>query len=126
MIDRIARGTAITILQDLRSGQLLPSAWERSWPKRTRDLAVRSVGYWVWTLFDDHIDAPIQVVENSEEQRILGNSIQFLASDREFYPRDSGLVSKVKTVIVGGVEWIGCELPWHIEWPFPPSEMVER
>lgn len=121
MIDTAARAAAVGILRELSAGQLLPSVWEDTWPKKTKDLAVRSVGYWVWTQFDDHIDAPIRIEENSEQQTILRNAIRFLSSGSEFHAKDSGIAHKVKTIFVGGVEWVGCELPWHVNWPFPPT-----
>jgi hypothetical protein len=121
MIDPKARAEAVQILADLRSGELLPSTWENSWPKQTEDLAVKCIGYWVWTLFDDHADAAIRINEHSDEETILKNSIEFLSSDTEFQPRRSGMVQTVKMIFTAGIEWVGCELPWHMEWPYPPS-----
>lgn len=124
MIDSAARVAGVDVLQGLRAGQMLPSEFERLWPK-TDDLGVRSVGYWVWTLFDDDSKDPIKINPNSEEEKVLTNSIEFLSSDHAFQPRQSGLVHKVKTIFTGGVEWAGCELPWHMKWPFPPATTPE-
>lgn len=121
MIDRAARVAAVSVLQDLRFGRMLPSEFERLWPRKTEDLGVRSIGYWVWTLFDDDSGDPVKVGTASEEEKILDNSIEFLTSDRVFEPRRSGILYKAKTILTGGTEWMGCELPWHMKWPFPPS-----
>jgi hypothetical protein len=120
MIDRAARVAGISILQRVHAGKMSPSEFERAWPKGTEDLAVKSVGFWIWTLFDDDSDDPIWVKASSEEEKVLENSIEFLGSDHEFQPRQSGLMHKAKTILTEGIEWIGCELPWHMKWPFPP------
>lgn len=121
MIDRIARVTGTSVLQEVRSGQMSPSEFERAWPKKTEDLVVRSIGFWIWTLFDDDSNGRIQIKAGSEEEKVLNNSIEFLSSSHEFQPRESGIAHKVKTIFTGGIEWIGCELPWHMNWPFPPA-----
>src|SRR6185437_721389 len=122
MIDRAARNMGVRLLQDVRSGQMLANEFERVWPKETKDLGVRSVGFWIWTLFDDDTIDPIRIKPSSEEEKVLSNSINFLSSDSEFRPQQSGISHKLKTIFTAGVEWKGCELPWHMEWPYPPSE----
>lgn len=121
MIDPTARAEAVQVLGELRSGNLLPSIWENTWPKQTQDLAVKCIGYWVWTLFDDHTDTVIRINADSAEERILNNSIEFLSSETEFQPQRGGMLHKVKMIFTAGIEWVGCELPWHMEWPYPPS-----
>lgn len=121
MIDKTARGIGVGVLQDVRLGVISPSDFERLWPKETKDLAVMSVGFWLWTLFDDDGVEPIRINANSEEEKVLNNSIDFLSSDHEFQSQKHGTLNKVKTIFTKGVEWAGCELPWHMKWPFPPS-----
>ncbi|HRO24119.1 MAG TPA: hypothetical protein PLR07_07500 [Promineifilum sp.] len=121
MINRTARAAGIIFLREVRAGQVSPKEFERTWPKGAGDLAVNSVGFWIWTLFDDDSNAPILIKPNSEEEKILTNSIEFLSSNHEFQPQQSGIARKFKTIFTNGVEWIGCELPWHMNWPFPPA-----
>jgi hypothetical protein len=125
MIDEAARLAGVKILSHVRSGKISPGDFERLWPNNTEDVAVKSVGFWIWTLFDDDSSDPIRIEEGSEEEIVLGNSLAFLSSGREFQPRSHGIAQKLKMILTGGVEWIGCELPWHLEWPFPPSTKAD-
>lgn len=120
MIDVTARAAGISVLQEVRSGRMRAREFERAWPK-TEDLAVKSIGFWIWTLFDDDSNDPIQIEAGSEEEKVLNNSIEFLSSNHEFQLRKGGVAHKFKMILTGGIEWIGCELPWHMNWPFPPA-----
>lgn len=119
VIDYSARNTGIELLRKMDENRLCSSDFEDKWPKKTKDNAVNSIGYWVWTLFDDYHDIIIEIKENSEEKIIIMNSIEFLNSDRVFHPKMLGRYGKIKKFISEGTEWLGCELPWHKKWPFP-------
>ncbi|QJD69668.1 hypothetical protein HG421_19550 [Xanthomonas campestris pv. badrii] len=119
MIDHSARNIGVELLRKLDENRLYSSEFEGNWPKKTEDNAVRSIGYWIWTLFDDENECIIEIKENSEEKSILKNSIEFLNSDRIFHPRVLVKYEKMKKIIFEGTEWLGCELPWHKKWPFP-------
>lgn len=120
MIDKAARMSAIELVNKLVAEELSVSEFENDWPRKTQDLGVRSIGFWIWTLFDDDDeDGAIRNRGDAEICKIARNAISFLYSEEDFEPRDPGLRSKVRTLFTGGVEWIGCELPWHNEWPKP-------
>lgn len=117
MIDKTARMKAIELVKKLASEELSASEFENGWPRKTQDLGVKTIGFWIWTLFDDDDDGLIRNQGDVEVRKIVGNAISFLSSEEEFEPRSHGLLSKVRTLFTGGIEWIGCELPWHSEWP---------
>ena len=119
MVDKYARLKAIELMKKLVAEGLSVSKFESSWPRKTQDLGVRSIGFWIWTLFDDDEDGLIRTQGDVEIRKVAGNAIAFLSSENEFEPRNHGLLNKVRTLFTGGVEWIGCELPWHSEWPNP-------
>ncbi|MCC4589278.1 hypothetical protein LL962_19595 [Xanthomonas sp. NCPPB 1067] len=119
MIDYAARSIGIELLRKLDENRLSSDEFEDEWPKESKDNAVKSIGYWVWTLFDDEHDCIIEIKENSEEKTILRNSIEFLISDKILHPKMFGRYEKIKRILSEGKEWVGCELPWHKKWPFP-------
>ncbi|MCC5054035.1 hypothetical protein [Xanthomonas campestris] len=119
MIDHAARNIGVELLLKLDEHRLSSDEFEGNWPKKTDDNAVKSIGYWVWTLFDDEHDCIIEIKENSEEKLILRNSIEFLNSDQILHLKMLGRYEKIKTILSEGTEWLGCELPWHKKWPFP-------
>jgi hypothetical protein len=119
VIDKDARLKAIRLVKKLIAEELSVSEFENSWPRKTQDLGVRSIGFWMWTLFNDDEDGLIRTQGDPEIRKVARNAISFLSSEMDFEPRDHGLLNKIRTLFTGGVEWIGCELPWHSEWPNP-------
>lgn len=119
MVDKDARMKAIELVKKLAAEELSASEFESDWPRKTQDLGVRSIGFWIWTLFDDEEDGLIRTQGDAEICKVARNAISFLSSEKEFEPRNHGLLNKVRTLFTGGIEWIGCELPWHSEWPNP-------
>lgn len=120
MIDIEARAGARRIIQGVLERGLSPEDVETRWP-RTKDLAVRTVRFWLWTLYDDDSVEVVQFNHGSEERLILNNAAEFLATPEPFCPRSVGAVTRFKNMLVDGVEWYRCELPWHARWPFPPD-----
>lgn len=119
MIDYAARNIGVELLRKLDENRLSSGEFEGNWPKKSEDSAVKSIGYWIWTLFDDEYDGIIEIREDSEEKIIIRNSIEFLVSDRVLQTKMLGRYEKIKKMFSEGTEWLGCELPWHKRWPFP-------
>ncbi len=126
MIDAPARKIALSLVCQFKERGLLVDDFEECWPRDTGDLGVRSIGFWIWTLFGDDEDGYIEKGNNNDFNRILSNTILFLSSQDEFIPKKAGLKNKIKTMLFSGVEWVGCELPWHREWPFPQDKRDPR
>lgn len=101
MIDHSARNIGIELLRKLDENRLSSNEFEENWPKETEDGAVKSIGYWIWTLFDDEHECIIEIKESSEEKSILKNSIEFLNSDRIFHPKVLGKYEKIKKLFLG-------------------------
>lgn len=121
MIDIEARTAARQIVQKILVDGLHPNDVEFNWPT-TNDLAVRSIKFWLWTLYDDDSNASVRFPERSEEQSTLRNVEEFLGTSAPFEPMKRGIIAKAKHLLAAGVEWHECELPWHERWPFPPRE----
>lgn len=122
MIDTAARCKALELAKKFAQKELHASEFENDWPRSTQDLGVRSVGFWIWTLFDDDEKGLVSDQGDPEVPKILANSISFLESDQEFLPRAKGFLERTRDRFSYGVEWIDCELPWHIAWPMPASQ----
>lgn len=118
MIDRSAREKALALLHTFESGCLSVDEFENEWPKDTRDLGVRSIGFWMWTLYSDDDDGAIQGHEDREVRQVTSNAISFLSSEVEFVPRKAGAIERIRKLFSAGIEWKDCELPWHEKWPF--------
>jgi hypothetical protein len=117
MIDHPARIRALELAKQLSSGTLSVAEFEDQWPKRSMDLGVRSIGFWIWTLFSDDDDGLIDATSDGAVSKTLGHAIAFLSSDSTFEPRERSRLQKFRDRLVHGVEWKDCELPWHDVWP---------
>lgn len=61
MIDCSARNIGVELLRKLDENRLSSIEFEENWPKKTEDNAVKSIGYWIRTLFDDEHDCIIEI-----------------------------------------------------------------
>lgn len=119
-MDTQARQTALAMLTQLKLGTLGVQEFESQWPHRSPDLGVRSIGYFIWTLYSDDDPGCIQVGNDIETGQIIDNAMAFLSSRDEFMPRPAAAVSRFRQFLSRGNQWRGCELPWHLHWPKPP------
>ena len=119
-LDQPGTAVAITLLEQVRAGALSGDDIDNRWPA-TDDMLLRSIHFWLWTLFDDFSDARVVIEPGSPEERILDNCLRFLHDDAVFAIRPRGTLAEWKRRLRSGVEWKGCELPWHDAWPYPPA-----
>lgn len=120
MIDTSARQTASKMVRMIISRSLSVQVFEDSWPRKTRDMGVRSVGFWLWTLFDDDEVGIIDHHGTPSVMRALERAAEFLESNEEFCPRKLSWADRVRNFLHAGIEWRGAELPWHDNWPWRP------
>jgi hypothetical protein len=94
---------------------------EDRWPTARSDALIGSIRFWLWTQFDDDAaaDSPLRLA--GEDVRVLANCLRFLEGDDQFTPQPRGGCQAICHVLADGIEWRGCELPWHRDWPFPPG-----
>lgn len=117
MIDRPARIKALELAKRLSAGSLSVAEFEDQWPKKSTDLGVRSIGFWIWTLFPDEDEDRIDPTSDAAVSKTLGHAMDFLSSGSAFQPRERSRLQKFRDRWVNGVEWRDCELPWHDAWP---------
>ena len=122
MIDTAARQHASKMVRMIMSRSLSIEAFEDSWPRTTCDIGVRSVGFWLWTLFDDD---DVGIIDHHGVPSVinaLDRAAAFLESDEEFSPQKVSFAGRVRNLLRDGVEWRGAELPWHDNWPWSPVD----